>query len=74
MFSKRLMHSIVNDTSRSAAAGVDTRSNHFIFDSASQMPPLRMHSAIEFGGERLTHALLKPKQDPEKEWGKRGRR
>jgi len=27
-----------------------------------------------FGGERLTHALLKPKQDPEKEWGKRGRR
>jgi hypothetical protein len=28
------------------AAGVDTRSNHSIFDSASQTPPLRMNSAI----------------------------
>jgi len=46
VFSKRLMLSIANDASRSAAAGVDTKSSHSIFDSASQMPPLRMHSAI----------------------------
>jgi hypothetical protein len=38
--------STVNDASRSAAAGVDTRSSKSIFDSASQTPPLRMHSAI----------------------------
>jgi len=29
-----------------AAAEVATRSSHSIFDSASQTPPLRMHSAI----------------------------
>ena len=27
-----------------------------------------------FGGERLTHALLKPKQEPRERMGKRGRR
>jgi len=31
---------------RRIAAGVDTRSSKSIFDSASQTPPLRMHSAI----------------------------
>ena len=29
-----------------AAAGIDTRSSNSIFDSVSQTPPLRMHSAI----------------------------
>src|SRR6516225_7696743 len=42
LFSKRLKRSIVNDAFRSAAAGVDTRSTHSIFDSASPTPPLRM--------------------------------
>ena len=37
---------LVNDASQSAAAEVATRSSHSIFDSASQTPPLRMHSAI----------------------------
>ena len=46
MFLQKLMRSTVNDTSQSAAAGVDTRSGHSTFDSASQMPPLPMHSAI----------------------------
>ena len=36
-----LAHGLIN-----AAAGVDTRSSKSIFDSASQTPPLRMHSAI----------------------------
>jgi hypothetical protein len=45
MFSYRSMRSTVNDTSQSAGAGVDTRSSHSIFDSASQTPALRMHSA-----------------------------
>jgi hypothetical protein len=31
---------------RSVFQEFDTSSNHSIFDSASQMPPLRMHSAI----------------------------
>src|SRR5438445_8304543 len=39
------MRSIVNDASQSAADEADTRSSHSIFDSASQTPPLRMHSA-----------------------------
>jgi len=37
---------LVNDASQSAAAEVATRSSHSMFDSASQTPPLRMHSAI----------------------------
>src|SRR5260221_7833687 len=40
------MRSTVNDASQSAAAGIDTRSSNSIFDSVSQTPPLRMHSAI----------------------------
>jgi hypothetical protein len=36
----------VNDAFQSAAAEVATKSSHSIFDSASQTPPLRMHSAI----------------------------
>jgi hypothetical protein len=43
---KQLTRSIVNDASQSAAAGIDTRSSKSIFDSVSQTPPLRMHSAI----------------------------
>jgi hypothetical protein len=46
MFSYRLMRSTVNDTSQSDGAGVDTRPSNSIFDSASQIPQLRMHSAI----------------------------
>jgi hypothetical protein len=42
----QLMRSTVNDASQSVAAEVDTKSNTFIFDSASQTPPLRTHSAI----------------------------
>jgi hypothetical protein len=38
--------STVNDASQSAAAGIDTRSSNSTFDSVSQTPPLRMHSAI----------------------------
>jgi hypothetical protein len=41
--------STANDASQSAAARVDTRSSKSIFDSASQTPPLRMHSAIALG-------------------------
>jgi hypothetical protein len=41
-----LMRSTKNDASRSAAVGVDTRPSNSIFDSASQIPPPRMHSAI----------------------------
>ena len=55
MFSKRLMRSIVNDASRSAAAGVDTRSSNSIFDSASQTAPLRMSSAIASVASSSTH-------------------
>jgi hypothetical protein len=40
------MRSTVNDISQFVAAGVDTRSSNSIFDSASQTPRLRMHSAI----------------------------
>jgi len=46
VFSLRLIHSTVNDASQSAAAGVDTRPSNFIFDSASQRPSPRVHSAI----------------------------
>jgi hypothetical protein len=46
VFSWRLMRSIANDASQSAAAGVDTRSSNSTFDSASQTSPPRMHSAI----------------------------
>jgi hypothetical protein len=46
LFFKKLMRSTVNDTSQSAAAGADTRSSHSTFDSAFQMVPLLMHSAI----------------------------
>jgi hypothetical protein len=41
-----LMRSTKNDASRSAAVGVDTRPSNSIFDSASQIRPSRMHSAI----------------------------
>src|SRR5262245_12574116 len=40
------MRFTVNDASQCAAAGVGTRSSNSIFDSASQTPPPRMHSAI----------------------------
>src|SRR5262245_18900841 len=40
------MRFTVNDASQCAAAGVGTRSRNSIFDSASQTPPPRMHSAI----------------------------
>src|SRR5262245_40103500 len=40
------MRSTVNGASQSAAAEADTRSSHSMFDSASQTPPPRMHSAI----------------------------
>src|SRR6516225_10681336 len=66
VFSKRLMRSIVNDAFRSAAAGVDTTSSHSIFDSASQTPPLRMHSAIASAANASPAA--------QEEWSKRGRR
>jgi hypothetical protein len=46
MFCYRLMRFTVNDASQSAAAGVDTRSGHSIFDSVAKTQPLRMHSAI----------------------------
>jgi hypothetical protein len=36
----------VNDKSRSAVAGIDTRPSHSTSDCASQTLPLRMHSAI----------------------------
>jgi hypothetical protein len=38
--------SVFYDASQCAAAGVDTRPSKSIFDSASQTPPPRMHSAI----------------------------
>jgi hypothetical protein len=44
-----------------AAAEVATRSSHSIFDSASQTPPPRMHSAIASVARCLTYAPDKPK-------------
>jgi hypothetical protein len=41
-----IIRSTVTDASQSAVAGVGTRQSNPIFDSASQTPPLRMHSAI----------------------------
>jgi hypothetical protein len=51
----------VSDASQSAAAEVATRSSHSIFDSASQTPPPRMHSAIASVARCLTYAPAKPK-------------
>ena len=46
VFSQRSIRSTVTGASQSAAAGVGTRQNNPIFDSASPTLPLRMHSAI----------------------------
>ena len=50
------MRSTVNDAFQSVAAGIDTGPSNSIFDSASQTPPLRMHSAIDSVASCLTHA------------------
>src|SRR5262245_1630384 len=53
----------VNDASQCAAAGVGTRSSNSIFDSASQTPPPRMHSAIASVGLDFSSDGAGPKED-----------
>ena len=67
------MRFTVNDASQCAVAGAGTRPSNFIFDSVSQTPPLRMHSAIRWRVLDLLGKSDAPavKREAEEDWGKK---